>query len=257
MKFLTVCIPTYEMMGFGEKFLKHNFDILKEQTFKNFEVIISDHSKTDLIENLCEQYKNLLDIKYFKNNENRGSSSANINNAIKNAKGKLIKIIFQDDFLYEKKSLEKIVNNFDFKKDNWLITACEHTVDGVNYYRPFYPKYHDKIHLSRNTISSPSALTIKNENPLLFDENLIWAMDCDYYKRCYDKFGEPKILNEINVVNRAGTHQVSNTIVNEVLQEKEYKYLLKKYNIKHAWALIILRKAKNITKRFKKLFKKI
>ena len=230
MKFLSICIPTYEMSGKGNVFLEHSFKILLNQTFKDFEVVISDHSKTDVIKNLCHKYENKLDIHYIRNLNNIGNSSTNTNNAIRNAKGKLIKILFQDDFLYDEKSLENIVKSFNLKKDHWLITACEHSKDGINFYKPFYPRYHNKIHLGKNTISSPSVLTIKNENPLLFDENLIWLMDCDYYKRCYEKFGKPKILKKINVVNRTGEHQISNTLVNKNLKNKEYDYILKKYN---------------------------
>jgi len=229
MKLISICIPTYEMRGKGDEFLKQSFDILTQQTFKDFDVVVSDHSKNDIIKNLCAAYKNKLDIKYFRNSEHIGNSSANINNAIKKAAGKLIKILFQDDFLYDDNSLEDVANNFDLEKDRWLITACEHSNDGINFYRPFYPKYNNKIHLGNNTISSPSVITIKNEQPLLFDENLIWLMDCDYYKQCYDKFGNPKILNKINIVNRTGAHQVSNTAATTTIKNREYQYVLKKY----------------------------
>lgn len=225
------------MRGKGDVFLKQSFDILTRQTFKDFDVVVSDHSKNNIIKNLCATYKNKLDIKYFRNSEHIGNSSANINNAIKKATGKLIKILFQDDFFYGDNSLEDIANNFDLEKDRWLITACEYSGDGINFYRPFYPKYNKKIHLGNNTISSPSVLTIKNEQPLLFDENLLWLMDCDYYKRCYDKFGDLKILNTINVVNRTGNHQVSNTIADNSLRKRECAYILRKYNEKknHLW----------------------
>ncbi len=223
------------MRGFGKEFLKQSLDILARQTFKDFDVVISDHSKDDVIKELCDTYNDSLDIKYFKHIGMTGNS-ANTNNAIKHATGKLIKILFQDDFLYSERSLEEIVSAFDMEKDNWLVTACEHTADGVNFYRPFYPKYNQKIHLEKNTISSPSVLTIRNEDPLLFDENLKWLMDCDYYKRCYDRYGEPKILNTINVVNRLGIHQITHQDkkqtgqINDAVKKQEYQYVLKKFN---------------------------
>ncbi len=229
MKLLSVCIPTYEMNGVGHVFLKQSFDILTRQSFKDFDVVISDHSRTDVIKDLCDEYTSRLDIHYYRYNEKIGSSSANLNNAITKATGKMLKILFQDDFLYDENSLQNIANNFDVIKDRWLVTACEHSKDGVNYYRPFYPKYNDKIYLGNNTISSPSVLTIKNERPLLFDENLTWFMDCDYYKRCHDAFGDPKILNAINVVNRTGAHQVSSTVADKALRKREYRYILEKY----------------------------
>lgn len=227
---LSICIPTYEMNGKGDIFLEHSFKILTTQTFKDFNVIISDHSKSDLIKNLCDKYRDKLDIVYLKYIENIGNSSANINNAIKHANGILIKILFQDDFLFNEDSLEITVSNFDTTKHKWLVSRCEHSHDGNTFVRDFKPHYNDNIHLGNNTISSPSVLTILNDNPLLFDENLIWLMDCDYYKRCYIKFGEPKILNAITAVNRIGGHQVSNTLATEEIKNNEHKYVIEKYN---------------------------
>lgn len=238
-KLISVCIPTYDMYGKGRTFLKHSLDILTRQTFKNFEVVITDNSDSDVIANLCNEYKNKLDIKYYKNPFNCGMT-ANTNKVIKKATGKLIKILFQDDFLYDNKSLEIIANNFDLEKDSWLVTACEHSRDGVTFFRPFYPKYNRKIYLGKNTISSPSVLTIKNDQPLLFDEKLKWLMDCDYYKRCYDKFGPPKIVNKIAAVNRIGSHQISVTEANDSLKKIEYNYMKNKFKHGiHYWHHII------------------
>ena len=227
---LSICIPTYEMNGKGDIFLEHSFNILEKQTYKDFNIIISDHSKSDLIKNICDKYINVLKIVYIRNAENIGNSSANINNAIKYADGKLIKVLFQDDFLYNENSLQITIDNFDLNQDKWLVSRCEHSYDGFSFNRDFKPVYNDNIHLGNNTISSPSVLTILNDLPLLFDENLIWLMDCDYYKRCYIKFGEPKILNSITAVNRVGSHQVSNTLATEEIKNNEYKYIINKYN---------------------------
>ncbi|MFA6385848.1 MAG: glycosyltransferase [Candidatus Paceibacterota bacterium] len=226
MNLLSICIPTYEMSGQGHIFLEKSFKILIAQTFKDFNVIISDHSKDNLIEKLCQEYQNQLQISYYRNENERGSISANINYAIEKANGTLIKILFQDDFLFDENSLEEIREQFDLQKDNWLITACIHTKDGINFFRPFYPRYNKMIFLGKNTISSPSVLTIKNKNHLIFDKKLIWLMDCDYYYRCYNKFGNPKILNKINVVNRIGEHQVTHININIFIRIREILYIM-------------------------------
>lgn len=230
MSSVSICIPTYEMKGFGVSFLKKSFDILVQQTFKDFDIVISDHSKDNSIKNLCEEYRTTLTIHYYRNDENRGSSSANINNAIKHATGALIKILFQDDFLFHDRALEEIVEYFDKKKDYWIFTGCTHSCDGVHFFNPFFPKANSIDSLWIKTVySSPSTLTIKNIEPFLFDENLLWLMDSDYYKRCYDTFGEPKILKTINVVNRVGAHQVTNSLANNRLRINEYVRVLKKH----------------------------
>ena len=225
---LSIAIPTYESHGRGCEFLLTQFQKFQQQTFKDFEIVISDHSKNNDIESLCSFYNNFLDIKYYRNEEKRGNSSANLNNALKKCSGELIKIIFQDDFLWDERSLHYTIESFD-EGTQWLVSACQHTNDdGVSFNRDFYPKYHDKIHLGFNTISSPSVLTIKNENKILFDERLIWLMDVDYYKSCYNLFGPPVILNKITVVNRIWGMQMTNKI-SEKIKDIEKNLLIKKF----------------------------
>ena len=224
--FFSLVIPCYEAHGQGVKYLEKQFSIFSIQTFKDFEIIISDNSKNDEIKNFVDENKHKFDIKYFKN-LNIGNSQ-NANNGIKNSNGKFIKIIFQDDFLYDENSLKDIASilNDDIQ---WLITACEHSHDGESVYRPFFPKYNNEIYLGNNTISSPSVLTLKNtEDKLFFDENLKWLMDVDYYKRCFIKFGHPYILNKINVVNRTNEFQYQNHI-SDSQKNQELNYVINKF----------------------------
>ena len=220
---LSVCIPTYEMHGQAKNMLTRSFDVLKKQTLKDFEVVISDNSEDDVVKNLCASpLYQTLNINYFKNP--RKGLAQNSNEAIKNAKGEIIKILYMDDYLANDNSLQKVVDNFT---DHWLITACEHA-DGIKRYNPHYPKYNSQIYRGKNTIGAPSVLSIKNENPLLFDENMTWLLDCDYYKRMHDKYGEPNVLNEINVVIGISEHQITNILSNSA-KRKEHYYMAKKY----------------------------
>jgi hypothetical protein len=231
MSFFSIAIPTYEMSGKGVEFLEYNFIKFSTQSFKDFEVVISDHSLNDTIYNLCKKWENKLDIKYIKNKEKRGSSSANINNALQNCSGKWIKILFQDDYLYDYDSLEDIYKFINENNPNWIATACEHSNDGINCYRPFYPKWNDKLILGNNSISSPSVITIKNnKDGIFFNEDLIWLMDVEFYQRKYNLYGEPSYLNEINVVNRTWGNRLSDTI-SEVIKNKEYSIIKNKYNL--------------------------
>lgn len=222
---ISICIPTYEMKGKGVEYLEFSFNILYQQTYKDFEIVISDHSSSDDITMLCERWNSILNINYVRNEYKRGNSSANINNAIKHAKGDIIKILFQDDILYNEYSLEKQIEIFD---GGWLVTACCH-YDGENIYKPFYPTYHNSIQYGANTISSPSVLMFENKNTIEFDENLIWLMDVDYYKRLYDKFGFPKICNYICIINREHKDQISNTLATQSIKDNELQYIIKKY----------------------------
>jgi glycosyltransferase involved in cell wall biosynthesis len=228
--FFSIVIPCYEMKGKGVEFLDFSLSKIASQSFKNFEVVISDHSISSDIEDLCKKYES-LEIRYFKNNDGRGSSSSNINNGIKNSRGKWIKILFQDDFLFSNDSLENIYNFIQNSQDpQWIATACEHSQDGQNFYRTFIPRWNNKIHFGNNTVSSPSVIIFRNnfDENIFFDEKLINLMDVDFYKRMFDLYGEPFYLNDVCVVNRTWDGQVSNQ-VSEELHKNELSIVSSKY----------------------------
>jgi glycosyltransferase involved in cell wall biosynthesis len=212
---ISICIPTWEQYGRGVEFLKNNFEVLLSQTYKNFNVIISDHSKDDNIKLLCDEYSNYFEIKYFKNENFLGNGPANTNNAIINADGDIIKIIFQDDYLYDEKALELTSNEFENNECMWLVCGCNHTHDdGLSYTNEMIPYWNDAIKKGVNTISSPSVLSFRNDKPCLFDENLTMLMDCDMYYQLYVRYGLPTILPKYLITNRIHKHQIS-TLYNQ------------------------------------------
>ena len=222
---ISVCIPTYGMKGRGAEFLAHSFNMLSSQTFQNFEVVVSDHDDTNSIKKLCDEWDDLK-IHYFRNKD-IGNSSANINNAICNAESPIIKILFQDDYLYTDDALEKIYR-MHLLGASWCVSGCYHTEDGINVNRPMIPEYHEDIHLGRNTISSPSVVSFMKENCAYFDETLVWLMDCDFYKAMRNRNGLPTIIEDPLVVNRLW----ENSYTNQMQQERkdfEFKYVKMKY----------------------------
>jgi len=227
---ISICIPTWEQYGRGFEFLKNNFEQILKQTYKNFNVIISDHSKDDNIESLCEQYSSQIDIKYFKNENHLGNGPANTNNAIINADGDIIKIIFQDDFLYQDNSLELIIKEFENKDCNWLVSGCNHTHDdGKSFSNFMVPYWNDKIATGTNTISSPSVLSFRNDNPCLFDEELTMLMDCEMYYQLYIRYGLPKIITDCLITNRMHQHQISSLYNKDMWSEIDH--VRNKHNI--------------------------
>lgn len=227
---ISICIPTYEMVGRGESYLDYSLAIIAEQDYKNFEVIVSDHSVNDDIEKLCIKYLNLIDIKYVRNTKNIGSSSSNLNNSIKYANGDIIKILFQDDFLSSKTSITSQLFSLINNNQKWNVSACAHLDYDLNLVDPHYPYYQQNI-LFHNTISSPSVLMLYTKCYEKFDDNLLWYMDTDVYHRLGIKYGPPSICENITVINRRHKHQVTNTKINDTLIYQEKQYLNKKYNL--------------------------
>ena len=227
--FLSVCIPIWGIQGKGIDYLEYSFNILAQQTFKDFEVVLSDHSEDDCLKEYIENWSELLNIVYVKCDRGRGIISPNLNNALKYCNGEYIKILFQDDFLYDENSLQIVVDYINKKPIKWLLTGCTHTSDLINTSKNMVPFYHDRIYEGINTISSPSVLTIKNNDVLFFDETLHWLMDVEYYKRCYDKFGEPDIVSQICVVNREGNIVRATNLIDDETKQNEVKLMINRY----------------------------
>ncbi|NBV27637.1 glycosyltransferase family 2 protein [bacterium] len=228
---VSICIPCYEMKNLGATFLHFNLTKILFQTYNNIEIVISDHSQDDSILNVCKDFSNKgLEIIYLRNKNMVGNSSANLNKAIRAAKGDIIKVIFQDDFFYHNRSIEDIVR--EYQKNNnikWLVTSCCHTENGSTYYDFMNPKYTENILEGNNRISSPSVLSfINSQDKLLFDPDFVWLMDCDYYYRMYQKYGNPYYLKTTNVVNRHWVGQLTKTLPSERM-EYEHKLILKKH----------------------------
>jgi len=227
--FFSVAIPTYGYNGRGSEFLNHSLEILSNQTFKDFEVVISDHSIDDTIFEVVKKWESVLKIKYLRNEHGRGVISPNINNAMSNCSGKWIKILFQDDFMYDELSLENqykfILNNQNMK---WFMTKFYHSNDGKTYYRLYNPVWNGRIWAGNNSMGCPSGLTLLNNDLIYFDEGLNWLMDCDYYYKLFLKHGEPKILDVITTVNRTWGERLSDTITNDLIN-KEHNMMNERY----------------------------
>lgn len=202
--YISIVIPIHAEMKNGEYFLWRLIQSLMIQTFKDFEIIITQE----------------------------GLMAKNTNAGMKKAKGELIKIIYMDDYLAHENALQMIVDNFG-DKDMWAATGCLHQGYEPDFYEdphsPHYPEYTEDIHTGNNRIGSPSVVTLRNKDVLLFDENLSFLLDCDLYKRYYDTYGVPKLINDLNVVMGLHHGQTSNTMP---AKEKllEFNYLQKKYD---------------------------
>lgn len=223
---LSVAIPCWSMNGKGRDMLEYNFNILNHQTFKEFEIVVTDHSEDHQIEHLCKVWLPVLDIKYIRNEEFRGWPAQNTNLGIQNCSGEYIKLLCQDDFLYGNDALEKLYNNV--LNCNWLFSTYWHSNDRTTLYRRYTPYFNHDIKIV-NTLGTPSALIVKNEGLPELDNNLKYMYDCEFYYQLYLKFGLPKILDEETMVNYLHENQTTTSIVNSQLSNYETEYIRRKY----------------------------
>ena len=221
---ISICVPCYEMRGKGIPFLKDLLSSVLQQTYKNIEIIISDHSISDDIEKwsyeiMMEMKQKDIQCEYFRYEDQRGCCSANLNNAIKMASGSVIAPLFQDDFFYSDDCLQNIADALE-KNPNyfWGASGFIHTDENITgFYGAQSPIFNKNTLIGHNTVGCPSVIFFKNTtDQVFFDTNLIWLMDCEFYHNLYTKFGKPLVIEKtqvgIRVWNQSVTKEVSDII---------------------------------------------
>lgn len=233
---MSIAIPTWECHGRGGEFLDDLLRTIEIQTFKNFEVCVSDHSKNDDVFNCVKEFENKFDIIYSRNEENRGNGPSNTNKSIEMCSGDIIKVMFQDDFFYDDESLDKIYTNLSSSDKMWIVNGCNHTSDdGHSFYNEMYPRWNDDMINGVNTISSPSVLSIKKEvfDKVRFDTNLTMMMDCEFYCHLKKIFGDPIYYDDVLVSNRVHSNQISQihykSEFHRQKMDKEVSYCISKH----------------------------
>jgi glycosyltransferase involved in cell wall biosynthesis len=222
---LSIAVPTYEFNGKGAEILENLFDQLNKQSFKDFDVIVSDDSKDDNIYNFLNESSYSFDIQYYKN-VIRGASN-NFNNAISKCTGRIIKLICADDYFFDNLSLERTVLSFA-ESDCWLASAYWHTKNKIDYFNFHLPSINPNIFVM-NTIGTPSCIAFRNITTIpKFDSNLTYYYDCEWYYQMIKLYGCPRFLNTPTIVNYLWENSVTAGVTKE-LEEREISYILNKY----------------------------
>jgi len=231
---VSIAIPAFEYYGMGIEVLDDMLRTISYQTLKDVEVVISDHSVSDDIENFCIQNEYDLNIKYIRYEKDRGNPAINTNSAIDNCTGEIIKIFQQDDFFYDTEALEIMYREMTQSSQKWFVCGAIHTRDnGHSFFHPMLPRWDDKIILEdqHNFIGGVSVLSIKQEVKTRFDPNVRMLLDVDFYYNCMLNYGMPILYQDILIANRV---RDTNTLMSEITHEEtmeEFKYCHKKYGI--------------------------
>lgn len=116
---VSIIMPLYN----GEKFLEITLMSVLNQTYKNWELLITNDGSKDNSPNIVKKYsENDSRIKLF-NQINKGSAAAR-NNSLKKAKGKYIVFLDSDD-IWKENFLEKQLRFMNEKKANLIFSSYE------------------------------------------------------------------------------------------------------------------------------------
>ena len=227
-KSISICIPCYEMHGKGVEYLAHSLHAISRQThLDGVDIVLSDHSYNDDIENVAKKWAEVLPITYIRKTYARDNPSSNLNLAIQNCEGDYIKILFLDDFLYCEDAIEKMIATIDKNPEAaWFVSACQH-YDGSSFYSEHQPSLNNPELLidGNNSLGSPSIVWFRNEKENIpFGREYQWLMDCQWYYKMYKKHGLPVFVPDVLVAIRTGAHQLTATLTDEEKQN-EHEHL--------------------------------
>jgi glycosyltransferase involved in cell wall biosynthesis len=167
-----IAIPCYDANGRGEEALEYAFKSIKSQTYKNYKIIIADHSKKgeEGVWRVCNDWRNILPISYYKNNRDFGNASSNFNFLFSHCTGNYIKPLCQDDFFLSKDSLGILAEEFSraIKETgcNWMVSSYYHARDERDNLESIHVPYINSLICLFNTIGAPSGIIFKGLHDL-------------------------------------------------------------------------------------------
>lgn len=242
---ISIVIPIYN----AEKYLEECLTSIKNQTYKNFEVILVNDGSIDNSESICKAFvESDTRFRYYLK-VNGGASSAR-NLGLDNVKGDFITFIDSDDWIAEK-HLELLINSIK-KTNSDIVVSCYKEFDNNidTYYTIVYTKQEKNL-LNFEKMNRDDFLTIfpklmslnvcfnnavaklfRKElvNNLRFDTSIKYGEDLDFYFSLYLNVESVSYVDELTYVYRIhGDSTTSN--FNQEYAEQElsiFKKMFKK-----------------------------
>ena len=185
MPLISICIPAYKRVHYLQRLL----DSINLQTFKDFEVVITDDSPDDSVEKLIAGYQQKFPILYYHNAQAKGTP-ANWNEGIAKANGEWIKLIHDDDWFTQPNSLAIFAEHTkDGKKFIFSSYANRADVNAPEELKRLKPAWEQRIIdepmtlLAYNVIGPPSVTMLHKSIKEKYDEQMKWRVDMDFYVR--------------------------------------------------------------------------
>lgn len=232
---VSICIPTYNQT----KYLVKSLNSIKDQTFSDVEIIISDDSSTNDVEDLVLEFikSNEIDVTYTRNNPALGSPE-NWNYAISLAKGNWIKIMHHDDWFCERDALENMMNSASIHPNSLIFAGIKGKYIAENREYVNLPDKNqiegiklDPFSLIWANIIGPPSTILFPKTTITFDKNLIWLVDIEFYLQLL-------LVKKMNLVyiqdlyfeNQPDDHNLTNQCFqNKEIEINEFNYIFNKY----------------------------
>jgi len=229
---VSICIPSYKRPENVSRLLES----VRNQTLTNIEIVISDDSPDDSVQNAIGLFPDLK-ITYIKNRIPLGTPE-NWNFAIKNATGEWIKIMHDDDWFATPDALSEFLRGAGQSK--FIFSAYQNVSHGKEMATPHFASSMGKriisepvLLLAKNVIGPPSVCIVHSSIKEFYDSRLKWRVDIDFYIRLI-RFGHRPFFIDKRLINVGVSEtQVTNVCIdNPSVELPEGLILLQKFGTK-------------------------
>ncbi len=219
---VSICITTYNRADS----LPLTLDSILQQSFKDFELIISDDNSTDATQEVCKTFcEKDSRIKYYRNPQNL-KMPGNLNNAISRASGEYIANLHDGD-VYRDDLIQKWCSLLDKHSDALFV---------FNQYMG-YDK-HGKLHIDDHKLEEVNEGTVLFEHYLKTLTSATWGTVMAR-RSAYEKFGlfnaEYGFISDVEMWMRLGLHgkvcYVNEPLIELTQREKSHPYFLPHWKV--------------------------
>jgi len=231
---VSICIPAYKNITYLKRLL-HSISI---QTFQDYEVIISDDSPDDSVQQLVQEYHTIKNIQYYKNVSALGTPE-NSNEAIRRASGAWIKLMHNDDWFTSKTALQVFYETSLKKPEcSFFFSAFQNVIEETGEKQIVRCNAFDRwvlnlspLHLFRRVyVGNPSCTFIKRDVGLWYDKKFKFVVDFEYYIRCIQKLRSWHYIDEVLLNIGFHNEQVTKyTFLNPSVQIPENYIMLEQF----------------------------
>ena len=230
---ISIVIPVYN----AEKYLEQCLNSIKNQTYKNFEVILVNDGSIDNSESICKVFvESDTRFRYYLK-ANGGASSAR-NLGLDNAQGKYITFIDADDWVDEN-HLEVLINNIKENNSDMAVSSIK-KFDNVSRFKFRVYSNQEKYLLNYNKLNREEFLVIlprlihasnsykiavsklfKKEllSDVRFDESIVYGEDLEFFFKIYNNISSISYVDEVTYVYRLHNERTSSKFNQQYVEQ--------------------------------------
>ena len=253
---LSILIPTYNYPAGVERILSK----LSREYSTDIEIIVSDDSSDDKVQDICSFYKDAFHLFIYKRNNPSLGAVNNWNSLLDRAQGDYCLLLHHDEFPLSANFIGKVTGTLSVNAAIDVLIMDLVLVDintgfirqhAPSWLRNLSAKYFPEYLFRRNIIGPVSTLIVRRSVFPRFNEKLQWLVDVELYVRLFTQGITIKTAANIQIGSAPDkNHSITASLGNEVfrIKQRELEYLrdlygdtfwIKKFNWKNPVRLLL------------------